>query len=91
MFKRGARKRWVERQTEYVEALFRVEMLMLKRRRTRYPARAPGENMFEYLRAMIDAEENAVADLDAAKAELRKVRRRLEKQFNDAKAAEKGH
>jgi hypothetical protein len=86
---KGARRRWVEAQPEYIVAHAKVRAI--KQARVRHPNPLLYRNRpFGLLAAMIDAEQRAVAELEAAKADLREVRRRLDKQFDDAESGDTG-
>jgi aspartate/tyrosine/aromatic aminotransferase len=84
---RGAKKRWVEGQREYVQAFNDLERLKWARRRYHAPA-AYGGYTFGLLRAMMDVETAWMAEVDAAKARLREVRTRLGKQYDESKRGE---
>jgi hypothetical protein len=82
IFTKGAKQRWVEAQPEHVVALGKARAM--QDARVRHPDQSIHDGDVSWLAAALDAERGAVAELDAAKAELREVRHRLEKQFDDA-------
>jgi hypothetical protein len=88
MFTNGAKERWVQAQPEYIVARGKVQAM--ERARVRYPQVSMHESDLSWLAAALDAERNAIAELDAAKAEPRKIRHRLETEFDETRSGRTG-